>query len=59
MQLEEVIAKAQAEIESVNDVAALEELRVQYMGKGLLHRADEEPGQLACGGEAGGRRCTH
>lgn len=33
MQLEEVIAKAQAEIESVNDVAALEELRVQYMGK--------------------------
>ncbi|MFC3914195.1 phenylalanine--tRNA ligase subunit alpha [Pseudaeromonas sharmana] len=33
MQLEDVIAKAQAEIESVNDVAALEELRVQYMGK--------------------------
>ncbi|WP_409420070.1 phenylalanine--tRNA ligase subunit alpha [Pseudaeromonas sp. ZJS20] len=32
-QLEEVIAKAQAEIESVTEAAALEELRVQYLGK--------------------------
>jgi phenylalanyl-tRNA synthetase alpha chain len=32
-QLDEVIAKAQAEIESVNDAAALDELRVQYLGK--------------------------
>lgn len=32
-QLEDVIAKAQAEIESVTEAAALEELRVQYLGK--------------------------
>ena len=32
-QLDEVIAKAQAEIESVKDAAALDELRVQYLGK--------------------------
>ena len=32
-QLDEVIAKAQAEIEGVKDAAALEELRVQYLGK--------------------------
>ena len=32
-QLDEVIAKAQAEIEGVKDAAALDELRVQYLGK--------------------------
>ena len=32
-QLDEVIAKAQAEIEGVKDAAVLEELRVQYLGK--------------------------
>ena len=32
-QLDEVIAKAQAEIECVTDAAALDELRVQYLGK--------------------------
>ena len=32
-QLEEVVGQAKAEIEGVNDVATLDEIRVKYLGK--------------------------
>ena len=35
-QLEEVVGQARAEIEGVSDIAALDEIRVKYLGKGLF-----------------------
>ena len=32
-QLEEVVGQAKAEIEGVSDIAALDEIRVKYLGK--------------------------
>ena len=44
-QLEEVVGQARAEIEGVSDIAALDEIRVKYLGKRAFYRADEGPGR--------------
>ena len=44
-QLEEVVGQAKAEIEGVSDIAALDEIRVKYLGKKGFYRADEGPGR--------------